>query len=277
MVTSSVFVGSNPASLALSDDGSTLWVGLDGSLEIREVDLGTDPPTPGAQHALPPGEWGDPAHAGSMVVLPGTTGSVAVSLHIFGLSPSFTGVVVLDDGVPRPTTTPGHTGASRLTLGPEGWLYGFNNLHTGFGFYAIQVAAGGVTQTEHEGLVDGFDTDIVYAEDGRVYATSGQVVDVSQPASPSLEGTFNYYGAVLPQPEAGRVLMLSAGWDLPSPVLRNLDPTTFTQTAEVTLDGIEAECFYDLTTADGSTLAVIGNDGFGSAPKIYLLENPFGA
>ena len=47
------------------------------------------------------------------------------------------------------------------------------------------------------------------------------------------------------------MLMLSAGWDFPTPMLRNLDPTTFTQTSEVALAGIEAESFYDLTTADG--------------------------
>jgi len=275
MVLDAVFVGSNPSSLALSDDGSTLWVGLDGSLEIREVDLGTETPTPGDQHALQPGEWGDPAHAGTIVVLPGTTHSVAVSMHTFNLSPSFLGVVVLDDGVPRPMTTPGHTGASRLTLGPDGWLYGFNNLHTGFGFYALAVTENGVTQTEHEGLVDGFDTDIVYAEDGRVYATSGQVVDVSQPAAPAVEGTFNYYGAVLPQPEEGRVLMLSASWDDPVPTLRSLDPATFTQTAEAMLSGVEGEYFYDLTTADGLVLAVIGSSGFGEGPRLYLIANPF--
>lgn len=68
-----------------------------------------------------------------MVLLPGTTSSLAVTLHIDNLSPSLVGVVLLDDGIPRPARLPGHTGASRLTGGPNGYLFGFNNLRGGFG------------------------------------------------------------------------------------------------------------------------------------------------
>src|SRR5213075_494442 len=99
-----------------------------GSYEIRRVDLASGSPLPGEQFSLPTGQFGDLAFAGPMVVLPGTTGSVGLSLHYPDLSPSYAGTAIVDDGVARPEQTPGHTGAARLTGGPAGWLFGFNNL-----------------------------------------------------------------------------------------------------------------------------------------------------
>ncbi|MBZ5712471.1 YncE family protein [Nannocystis pusilla] len=273
-IVDSVFVGSDPSTMALSDDHTTLWISLEGSLQIRRVDLTTASPTPGAQHGLPPGDF-DPAVAGPMVVLPGTTDSVAVSLHNYNYSPSFEGVAVLDDGVPRATKTSGHTGASRLTGGPSGWLFGYNNLHTGFGFYAIKVEAGGPTQTEHEGLVSGFYTDIVYA-DGRVYATSGDVVDVSNPAAPAKSGVFPFAGAVLPRLDQGRVLMLTPpDFDNNVSVLRDLDPVTFTQKQEVPLAALTADYIDDFVAPDDATLAIIAGEGFGEPPVVQIFANPF--
>lgn len=269
----SVFVGSDPSTMAISDDASTLWVGLEGSLEIRRVELTTPSPTPGPQYALPPGDW-EVAVAGPMVVLPGTVTSVAVSLHNYNYSPSFQGATILDDGVPRANKTPGHTGAARLTGGPPGWLFGFNNLHTGFGFYAINTAPAGPTQTEHEGLIDGFSTDIVFA-DGRVYASSGDVVDVSNPAAPQKAGVFPFIGAVLPRLDQGRVLMLTpANFDNNTAILRDLDPVTFTQKGQVPLPALTAEVLFDLCAADNATLAVIASN-WDTEPKLHVLANPF--
>lgn len=272
-VVSSVFIGSDPSSLALSDDHSTLWVALDGSYEIRRVDLTTPDPTPGANYALPPGDWGEPAVAGPMVVLAGTTGTVAVSLHQWGLSPSFQGVAVLDDGVPRPVQTPGHTGASRLTGGPADWIFGFNDEHTGFGFYALHVLQDGPTQTEHEGLVSGFNTDIIHA-DGRVYATNGAVIDVSNPAAPVKAGMFPFVGEILPRPDQGRILMLSpANFDQATALLRDLDPQTFTQKGQHPLS-LTGEYMTDFTASDDATLAVIAWD-WDHEPAVYIFPNPF--
>jgi len=48
-VVSSVSLGSQPWTMALSDDASTLWVSLRGSYEIRRVDLTSGTPVPGPQ------------------------------------------------------------------------------------------------------------------------------------------------------------------------------------------------------------------------------------
>lgn len=273
-VIDSVFVGSQPLTMAISDDSSTLWVSLQGSYEIRRVDLTSGSPVPGEQYALPAGDWGDLGHAGPMVVLPGTTDSVALSLHREGVSPSYAGSVVVDRGVARPDQTSGHTGASRLTGGPAGWVFGFNNLHTGFGFYPLEVTETGLASTEHEDLISGFTTDIVYA-DGRVYATSGEVVNVSNPASPRKAGEFSFGGAILPLAPAPRLLMLSVDFSDPA-ALRLLDTETFAQIDAVTYPDLDIEEAFDLVSPDGESLAFIGSDSFGDSPRLFVLANPFG-
>jgi hypothetical protein len=58
-VTDAIPIGAEPNVVALSDDGSRLWVGIDGAFAIREVELGSSSPVPGDQFALPQG-----GHAG---------------------------------------------------------------------------------------------------------------------------------------------------------------------------------------------------------------------
>lgn len=200
----------NPDALAISDDGSTLWVGLHESSSVLKVDTSGDVPLAVAEYALPPTDFPPyPHHAGPMVVLPGTSSSLAVSLHYDALSPSLAGVVVLDDGIPRPQRLPSHTGASRLTNGPDGYLLGFNNLHTGFGVYSISVSGDGLTQTEHPNLIAGFTTDIVY-ESGLLFGTDGAVISLDFPESPFLLGRLPVLGQVFPDVAAGVVWVLGA-------------------------------------------------------------------
>ena len=50
---SAIPVGSNPGALALSDDGSTLWVGIDGAHAFRKVTMTSTPPVVGPLIHLP--------------------------------------------------------------------------------------------------------------------------------------------------------------------------------------------------------------------------------
>jgi hypothetical protein len=243
-VVASLIVGSDPDALALSDDGSRLWVGLHGALSLREVDLTQWPPVAGAQYALPPGQFaGDAVHAGVMVVLPDEPQSVAISLHYDGLSPSFAGVAIVDSGNPRPNKTPGHTGASLLVGGPPGYLFGFNDQHTGFEFFTLVVDATGVKQTEHGGLIGGFSTQI-FSVGNYVISSGGEVVDVSKPDTPIRAGKFTQQGLVLPHVDPTKAIMLSTlpGSNSTSSgsnrlVLRKLNLQTFREDSEIALNG----------------------------------------
>jgi hypothetical protein len=167
-------IGTDPAKLARSHDGQYLYVGVNGANSVRRVLLASL--TPDIQWSLPSGEV-----AGEIEVVPGMNGSVAVSRHRLGFSPSLQGVTMYDNGMARSQSSPGHTGGSRIEfLGSSGTLYGYNNAHTGFEFFTMAVDATGVRHTNATGsLISGFSTNITGAS-GRIYATDGSIVDAER-------------------------------------------------------------------------------------------------
>lgn len=219
MITNAVHVGSEPGALAVSDDGRYLYVALLGAYSVRRVDLTTF--TPDMEFVVPMSRWGDQRNAGQIVVMPGDPDTVVISTHRYEVSPSFDGVVVIEAGVPRPTETPGHTGPSLLVGGENNQLYGFNNLHTGFEFYVVDVGPTGASiASETRGLVDGFANDLVY-DDGWVISYSGAAVD---PTTLTRVGTFAATGPVAA--DATRVYYITGSAE--DRELRAFDRATFT-------------------------------------------------
>jgi hypothetical protein len=270
-VVSSVHIGSEPGSMAISDDHSALWVSLRGSFSIRRVDLTGDEPSPGVQHRLPLGESGELGTAGPMVVLPGKPDSVAVSIHLLDRSPTFDGVVLFDAGVARPKRTPGHTGAACLTGGPEGYLFGFDNGIDSFPFYSIRIGPEGLSQRGRGDMVSGFGEDIVYYNN-RVFATSGAVVDVSVPGSPRREGVFAFQGSVIPQQD-GTVVMLSSPFSDQGATLRLLDVDTFTQLESVPVGLQDIEVVLSFVQFEPGTYAVVAG-GYSWKGDVYVMSKP---
>ena len=201
----SIPVGSEPGKLAIADDGSVLYVGLDGEYSVRRVDLSTA--TAGIEFDVGRSYWG-PMTVEDMVVLPGTPGTVAIAAWRPEVIPHHGGVGIYDDGVMRPTRTGDHTGANRLEPSPSAaLLYGYNSETTEFGMRRLTVSSSGVTETfVRWNAIEGYPwpTDIVHA-DGRIYATNGTIV-----APPGMErvGTIDDIGLVRPDPENGRVHFL---------------------------------------------------------------------
>jgi hypothetical protein len=172
-ITGQVLAGSNPAALALSEDGSTLWVALNGSGSVRRLSL--PDLTPGLTFSL------DGQAVEEMKAMPGRPGSVAISLRNTCCSPRHEGVAVYDNGVRRSRVTEDHTGSNSIAFGESASvLYGYNNETTEFGFRTMSVGADGVT-TLHtvRNLIDGFSQRIQFAR-GRVYSTGGDVLDAAR-------------------------------------------------------------------------------------------------
>ena len=280
-VEASVTIGSDPMLLAISDDASRLWVALHGALSIREVDLTVWPPTPGSQYPLPKDAFGETHSPARMLVLPGEPASVAISMkYEFGV---VSGTVVLDSGIPRPNRLDGSPGASRLITGPPGYLFGFNDGDTGFDFLSIAVDTQGLTQRVRGGLIDGFDTDIAYDE-GMLVASSGQVLDVSDPDSVTRAGTFPFAGLVVPHVAESKAVMLSYAQDRRTLddsselVVRELNLETFLQERERSVPG-KYELIQDLVEIEPGQFAFRESpDGFGSNPnapsRVHLLTAP---
>jgi hypothetical protein len=173
-VTQRVFVGAGPGRVARSGDGQFLYVGLDGASAVRRVDLATF--TAGLQWSLSAGEV-----AGEIKVVPGRPHSVAISRQSPGYSPPLNGVTIYDDGLPRPQSSPGHTGGNRIEfLDQPDTLYGYNNAHTGFEFFTISIDEAGARHAfATGGLIAGFYTQITGAA-GRIYGTDGSIVDAER-------------------------------------------------------------------------------------------------
>src|ERR1043165_4490376 len=69
------FVGSEPNKLAVSDDGQTVYVGIDGAASVRRVNMTTH--TAGTQFRLGSDSSGAAFTAGDLAVVPGNSNAVA--------------------------------------------------------------------------------------------------------------------------------------------------------------------------------------------------------
>ncbi|HWS87513.1 MAG TPA: Calx-beta domain-containing protein [Pyrinomonadaceae bacterium] len=232
-----VFVGSEPGKMAISDTGQRIYVSLDGAAAVRRFD--TDTQTAGLQFNLGAGQFGSSGQlfVEDMEVMPSSPGTVAVSRRNVGFSPRHEGVAIYDDGVRRPTTTPGHTGANLIEFASADTLYGLNIETTEFGFRTMKVTADGVTVTKvTQGVFSGFGGSIEY-NNGRIYLGGGRVIDAETGA---ILGTFQGVDGsqlAVPDSSTGRTFFVGPG--------SSFGPTTST----VTIRAFDQQTFLPLGTA----------------------------
>ena len=256
-----VFVGSEPNKLAISDDGKYLYVGLDGAAAVRRFNVISH--TAELQFSLGSGFCGI-FLAEDMVVLKGNSNAVAISLRNSGCSPRHEGVAIYDDGVRRPTSTPGHTGSNVIEpSNSDSTLYGYNNETTEFGFRVMSVISSGVVVTSvTPGIISGFGTDIRF-DNGLVYATTGAVIN---PDTGTLAGTYAGSGLVYPDSSTGRVYFLSADYYGGSVQLKIFDQVTFAPIGSFTISGVSGD-LSSLINAGESLLAFRTSGG-----QVFFVE-----
>lgn len=180
-------VGSEPNKLALSSDGTILWVGLDGAAAVRQVNLTTN--TPGLQFSLGGngGIYQNPATALALAALPGSPTSVVVATSN---SNTYSGnIAIFDNGVSR-----GQVPASGYNYGAA---YGIqvdgskNEIYVSSSstYYVYSYNSSGLTlkTTATNGTYSSNYSDDLQAIGGRIYTDAGYVYDVE---SGSLLGTF---------------------------------------------------------------------------------------
>lgn len=202
----STFIGSEPRPLARSDDGQYLYVGLDGADAVRRYVI--DPDSAGFQFPLGNDPSYGPLKAEDIAVIPGSPHSIVASTIRPGVSPRHGGVFVYDDGVRRANGTQAHTGSNRIEPSDSpGTFYGYNNETTEFGLRRLLVTASGIAEDQvQQGVISGFGVDIHFAG-GRIYATSGSVVDA---ATLQRVGTLNASGPMTVDPDLHRAYFLEA-------------------------------------------------------------------
>lgn len=265
----SVFVGSEPFSLAVSDGGEYLYAGLNGAAAVRRVHLPSF--TAGLQFSLGSDPITGPFFVDDIEVVPWDSGTVAVSRMNDGFSPRHQGVAIYDDGVQRPDETPGHTGSNRIEFGstrralgvPSARLYGYNNETTEFGFRRMTVDASGVSTIDAtSNLISGFSIDLDY-DDGRMYATNGRVID---PELRTIVGTYavGLAGPVEPDSDHDRVFFVSGG------ELKVFDLETFVPLPSYPIPGMSGTPSSLINIGDGDLAFRTSGD------QVFLVHFPTG-
>ena len=276
---SSIYVGSEPGKIVISDDGHYLYAALNGTASVQRVDLTTL--TADLQFPIGTNSGNGAMYAEDMAVMPGNSHAVAISRMYRSVSPRHAGVAIYDDGVPRKNITQTHTGSNRIEFsGSPTILYGYNNETTEFGFRIITVSDSGLTETRvynsfNSSLISGFGIDFKFNA-GKIYSTNGLILN---PDTGTLIGKFTFPGtppysgaglAVVPDADLHRTFFInstgaSAGG------IAVFDDSTFTPIGTIVLPGLSVD-----SRSDDDLLMRWGNDGLAlrTSGQIYLMNSP---
>lgn len=228
-VVSTTFIGSEPSSLRVSDDGLYLYAFLSGAQSIRRFDLSTQ--TAGLQFSL------DNLTAEDMQVIPGHSDSLVVSRSNYNYSPRLVDMVIYKDGVKQPSSYGVTTGANVFDINEDGTrLYGYHNEISDFSFVRFNLVDGQWgTGGSEASLFSGYGLNVKY-NGGRLYVTNGGVYD---PEAEQLLGTFNTGAgaSVVPDASAGRVFFVYPNQG-GSVEIHAFDPNTFLDQGHTTVTGI---------------------------------------
>lgn len=258
-----VVVGSDPRTLALSDDLSVLYVALDGAAAIRRIDLTTF--TAGLQFPMV-SHLGRILYADDIAVMPGHPGTVAVTHQVHGFSEGRKmGIAVYDDGLARGSLIEGGT---VLAFANAHTLYGFDGWTTGHRLTRMIVSGAGPVIDDGEGragLIQSFFADIVYFN-GLIFSSQGPIVD---PLAWTVVANVPFGGTVAADTAAGRMYFLWGN------ALSAIDAMTLRTLGTVNVAGIPP---LDLHGSESPVLVRWGMDGlaYRTYTELVVFRNGLG-
>lgn len=202
LLENTVFIGSEPSVLAISEDGKFLYAGFNGASLVRRFEISSQ--TSGLQFSLGSDSSTGSFYAEDIEVMPGQAKTIAVSRKNNGFTPRHEGVAIYDDGVMRSTTTPDHTGSNKIEFTSQNSIIGYNNETSEFGIRRKSVNSTGINVEEvTQNVISGFGENFSYYNN-RMYATDGTVVDTENELF--VIGTFsNVNGPSIYDTNAGKV------------------------------------------------------------------------
>ncbi|HEY6805354.1 MAG TPA: Calx-beta domain-containing protein [Pyrinomonadaceae bacterium] len=175
-------VGSEPGKMAISDDGSFVYVILTGAGAVRRFNVGTQ--TAGPQFTLGNIPDSTPFFANDITVAPGNPHTFAVHR-----GPGFSSnIAVFDDGVMRPTTAL-FTETTGVQFGTSSTrLYAFAPFPTPGHVSRLNVSSGGVVVESSTQVPTNITTDSIKFAAGKLYTGTGKVID---PEAGTIVGSFS--------------------------------------------------------------------------------------
>ena len=271
-VVGSQFAGSEPAVLAVSDDGQFLYAGLDGASSVQRFtlpDLLPDIKYPLGAGPYPQG----PYFPYDLEVGPGLPHTTAVSKGAFGFpDTAIGGMAIYDDATERPTTAGGRGPLyDSLAWGSDTSIYAINSEVTTFDFYVLAVNSHGVTQTkDYLNEISYFYVRMHYdSGTGLVYTDDGYVIN---PSNGRHVGNFGAVGYMVPDSSLNRAFFFGqtqfqTGTN--SYTIESFDLTTFAPIAEIVIPNVQG---YPLRFIRWGSSGLALNDDAG---YIYLINNAF--
>lgn len=190
--------GSNPNQVAISSDGSYLWVGEDGSAAVQRFALPNL--SPDINIPLPPSTavgYSGPVIALNLQAAPGEPHSVAVLMGSCCTSPrDVGGTAIYDDTTERAGVAGGWKDINASNMTSLQWgandstLYGTDDGDSGFDFYTMKVNATGAAIQSTYGLFLSYLAGTMHFDSstGYLYGDNGMVAD---PVAGEIVGTFD--------------------------------------------------------------------------------------
>ena len=268
-----IFVGSEPNRLALSDDGNQLFVGLDGAGAVRRVDLTSG--TAAEQFSLGggPGVYNPPYKATALAVLPGQPTSVAVSAN----GP----ITIYDSGVARANTS----SALNVSLSYQGGMAFGSSASTlyvsGGSLYRLTIDTTGITAATQLVGTGANGTTLQY-DNGRLYVfrRSGLRRQHRRADRPIFSHPLLF---PIPSAAAGPIVSdstLHHAWIIPSNIgntyqLLSFDETTYDPVAGIPVTGIGSVSSQSFNNGPADLIRW-GQNGlaFHTANQLYVLQGP---
>ncbi len=276
VIQKTIFVGSEPNRIAISDDGTTLFAGLNGAGAVRQVDLTHG--TAGVQFSLGggPGLYNLPYTAASLAAVPGEPSSVAVY--------STDGVVrIFDGGMARPNTGKGLQTYFTSNIGALAFNGSASSLSVtsdAVGGYLYNLTVGSTGVTASKQLTTGnFGTGLQF-DAGRLYVPTGLALDA---ATGSQLGQFSSVpfssstpvatvGPLVSDSALGKVWIAPTNAGIGSSILA-FDNKTYNPVASLPLPGVGGGGFQGTSALD---LIRWGSNGLAlhTGSQVYVVHGP---
>ena len=272
-ITRQIQVGTTPNRLALSTDGTQLFVGIDGAGAVAQINLVQGNIVNQFSLGGGPGIYNAPYTAAYVAAVPGLPNSVAVATT--GEYGNGSAVAIFDSGVPRSGSSVS-VGEGPLSFGPSA-----STLYLGSSYVdLLAVGSNGITQSSPLASTSSNLTNLQY-DNGSLYLSSGQVLNATTGA---LNGTFysavntQANGPVVSDSTLGRAFMAVSSFSNTGAVYI-FDETSFNLVGSIPLN--------DLGTAgyptsfrkivrwgqNGIAVAAIPS-AFTSNNQIYIFQSP---
>jgi hypothetical protein len=239
-VTSSGFLGSDPAKLSLSSDSQYLYTAFNGQNEVEQLAL----PNFKVNAVWSLGgatTFEGPYYALDLQAAPGAPQTTAITLANFDVSPSSAAVVIYDGSIPRPDPlqVAEFSYSSLQWAGNDSTLYAVDQgvpqdfLTLGVG------SSGAVLNKDYFNLLSSYSENIHFdAGTGLVYGDAGFVI---RPSNGTVVGNFGASGIAVPNSALNTVFILgqtTAQKGTANYTIQSFDQTTFKPISSIAIPNV---------------------------------------